>query len=984
MITKRVLAFFFFSFFIINRSLAQDTAFLTKGFYVTKDPYMLRCAQKQPDGRVLISGDFTHFNGVRITNLIRLMEDGKRDTTFDKQIGTDGTIQHISVQDDGKIILQGVFNRYKQQAVATGLIRITANGVLDNSFNAYKPLYNYNGVTAMALQADGKILLAGFGLGTKGYDTTGIIRLNSNGTLDNSFAIGNALDQYDFIRAITVQQNGKIVVGGSFNSWNGASATSIIRLNSNGQIDNSFVLQGSGLGAAVPTSSPVTITTIRELPDSSLFIGGNFAFYDTSKRMGIVKLLKDGSLDTSFYQDPSIPVSTNFIVQDIGITNQNKILLGGHFYTWNNLYSNLIVLQPNGLLDSLSPFSGPDPTQPFSAGGITDIFVNADNSFLAFGPFAGVYNGIYQNNLALYNSQHQIDTSFHNGFQRTGSVIETIPQADNKVLVVGDFNQYGETNGSPRQYIARLHKDGSLDTTYYNTDLNGRVSGITQQNDSSILAVGSFSKVGNVNRNAVARFNKNGLLDNTFDPGVGPDNPNMYCVRSYNNQYIYVGGGFSRFGNTAHQGIVRLLSDGRVDNTFNTTTTPIYAPASIEVTQDGKVLVAESSDRTTRDYSLPLRLYKLMSDGSLDNSFQTPRLGWSLGMKVLEGKNGSVYWLGWLIQASSPNSFQQTLICLKQDGSLDSSANRLPSDYVITDFSLLPDSNILVCGQKITGTDSTNFVMRLKSDLSVDSSFNPVALYYNLKHINHTPEGNIVIAGEANRYFRLNEDQIQNVGLLKNSSLQIESSDGAVAAVVNNIIDSVSIKQSVSLGTSTIQDFTAVNPSNINLSLLDPKKVIITGPNASEFSVSFTNNSSVISKKQSLPFKITFTPASEGSKSVTITIPYSNGIDNKYSFTLTGNATGRITAVDNVPGENNGIYLYPNPSSVGKVYIRSKNTINHYSVVDIAGKKVLSGLFSSPSSEYKEVPLLGLMPGVYFIKLKGKKTNESVKLIVTK
>ncbi|MGZ4068277.1 MAG: T9SS type A sorting domain-containing protein [Bacteroidia bacterium] len=529
-----------------------------------------------------------------------------------------------------------------------------------------------------------------------------------------------------------------------------------------------------------------------------------------------------------------------------------------------------------------------------------------------------------------------------------------------------------------------VQRDGSLDTSFQDTELNGRVFDISQQNDSSILAVGSFSNAGKTNRNAIARFKMDGSLDTSFDPGIGPDIANMYCVRAYNNQYVYVGGGFSQFNNATHQGIVRLLSDGTVDNTFNTSATPIYAPSSIEITTGGKILVAESSDRTIRDYNSPLRLYRLMDNGSLDNSFQTPHLGWTLGTKVKEGNNGSVYWLGQIIQEYNPNIFQQTIICLKPDGSLDSSAKRLPSNYIVGDFALLPEGKVLVCGQILSGVDSTNFVMRLKPDLSIDSTFIPVALYYNLKQISFTPEGNIVIAGETKRYLRLNNDQVQNVGLLKNSSLQIKSSDGALTTIVKNIVDSVSLKQAASIGTSSAQNFTAANPSNINVSLLDPHKITITGPNAAEFSASFTNNSSVINKKDSLPFKIIFTPTTVGTKSVTVTIPYSNGIDNKYSFTLVANATDRITAVVDVRADDHNLYLYPNPTSTGKVHIKSKNAIDQFSVVDIIGKQLFSGRFNSPGSENKEILLPGLLPGVYFIKLKGKKTDETVKLMVVK
>jgi hypothetical protein len=246
-----------------------------------------------------------------------------------------------------------------------------------------------------------------------------------------------------------------------------------------------------------------------------------------------------------------------------------------------------------------------------------------------------------------------------------------------------------------------------------------------------------------------------------------------------------------------------------------------------------------------------------------------------------------------------------------------------------------------------------------------------------------TIEGNIVIAGEAKRYFRLANDQVQNVGLLRNSSMQIALSTGATTRVVNNIIDSVSINQSVDLGNSSVQSFTAANPSNMDISLLDPNKIIVTGPNASEFSVTLSSNSTVISKKTTLPFTITFAQKFEGNKSVVITIPYSNGIDNKYSFVLSGNTINKVTGIVNVPGDEQSIYLYPNPSAIGKVNIQSKYAIDYFSLTDASGKKIRSGQFVSPSSEYKEIPTSGLKPGIYFIHLKGKKVDETVKLLVT-
>jgi uncharacterized delta-60 repeat protein len=973
---KQIFSFFFF-FLLTNVLLAQDTAFVTKGFFVTRDPYMLACAQQQGNGRVLISGSFTHYKNEPTTNLIRLLGNGTRDTSFNKQIGTDGDIRNIVVQKDGKIILQGSFGHYMKQAVSSMLIRIDSNGVLDPSFTPSNPNFNFSGVTAMAAQDDGKLLLAGFAIGTRGYDTVGLIRLNVDGTIDNDFKPNCNLNAYEFIHRITAQRDGKILVGGSFTSWAGASATGLVRLNADGSRDSSFVLQGGGLEFGWPNTPPL-VYAMRELPDSSLLIGGSFTSYDGTPRAGLVKLRPDGSQDNSFLQEPSIPPNSNFVVYDIALTKENKILLGGHFYTWNSRYSDLIVLQENGLADTLPSLIGPDPSQPFSAGGIRRLFVNEDNSFLAFGSFTGVYNGKYENNLALYNARHELDASFVNQFQRRGTIAQTLPQADNSILLVGDFNQYSLDNSAPQQYIARLKKDGSLDTTFRNTLLNNRVFGVAQQADSSILAVGSFTQVDTILRNGIARFKRDGSLDTSFNPGTGPDWNNMYCVKPHNGQYIYVGGSFSLFNGSAHKGIVRLLPNGSVDNTFNTSATPVLAPMSIDVSLNGKVLAAESSDKINRDYTTPLRLYRLMEDGKFDSSFQTPQMGWSMGKKVREGKNGSIYWLGQLIQQNNPGNFVQTILCLKQNGSLDSSAYRLPSNYIINDFSILPDSNLLVCGRILKGVDTTDFLLRLKPNLSIDSSFMPVALYYDLKNINYTPEGNIVIAVETIPGFRPGNGQIQNIALLRNSSLQIKS--GPIT--VRNVIDSVAIEQAVNLGNASAQNFTAMNPSGLDLFLLDPNKIVVSGPNGSEFSVSLSGSNAMIGKNGTLPFTVNFTPKSEGKKFATITIPYSNGIDNKYTFVLSGTGTNYVTAIGDVPAEDRTVYLYPNPSAIGKVYLKSKNALDHYFVADVSGNKIFSGQFASPNSEYKEILLHGLKPGVYFIRLKGKKTDETIKFMV--
>jgi uncharacterized delta-60 repeat protein len=317
----------FLSFFYTT-SFSQDSAFQTRGFFVNNNADLITIAAAQPDGKIIVSGDFSFVEGHPTTNIVRLLPNGTRDTSFNSAIGTNGTVQHMVVQSDGKIIIGGVFSSYRNQSVLTSLVRINTDGTLDNSFNPYKPLSNYNGLTASAVQPDGKILLAGAGINTRNDSKLGIIRLNSNGTLDNTFSMQGLLDDLGSINTVALLHDGKIIVGGYFSSWNGTPYTGIIRLNSNGTIDPGFQLTGTGLHPYFAGNS-VGVLTVKELPDYSLLVGGNFIYYNTTLSPGLVKLLPNGSIDNSFHLDPTFNVNSSFIVQSLAITSQSKIIVGG-------------------------------------------------------------------------------------------------------------------------------------------------------------------------------------------------------------------------------------------------------------------------------------------------------------------------------------------------------------------------------------------------------------------------------------------------------------------------------------------------------------------------------------------------------------------------------------------------------------------------------------------------------------------------------
>jgi len=965
--------------FWYSLSFSQDTSFQTKGFFINNNPDLITTAASQPDGKIIVSGDFSFLEGHRTTNVVRLLPNGLRDTSFNSSIGTNGTIEQILVQNDGKIIFGGVFSSYRQQLLNASLVRINPDGSIDNTFNPYKPLYNYNALSASAIQPDGKILLAGSGISTRTDAKVSMIRLNSNGSLDNTFSIQGLPDDQGSITTIKVLHNGKIIVGGYFTSWNGVPHTGIMRLNADGTIDPTFQLAGNGFQPYYAGNS-TGVWSVIENPDSSLLVGGNFIYYNNILSPGIVKLTSTGALDNSFHLDPTFNVNSSFVVQCVAITHENKIIVGGHFYIPGSIYKDAFLLNADGSLDAGAILSGPDMSKVFTAGGLSYIFPRADGSFLGVGYYTGYYDNIFVHNIASYTPTLHQDPTFANAFLEKGLVNETIVQPDGKYLVNGNFTEYDTNYSNQRQYIARLLHDGKLDSSFGNINVNGPVFAMALQNDGKIIGAGGFSSVGSVTKNSLARFLPDGSLDASFDVGTGP-NSGVYCLHIQNNQFIYVGGSFSSFNSVPCKGIVRLLMNGSVDVSFNSTSSTLYAPSSIVTTNDGKVIAAESSDVTTRDYNTPLRLFKLLNNGSVDNGFQTPSLGWSIGKKVRLGSNNTIYWLGDLIQSANPSFFKQTVIRLKQDGSLDSSAQILPDNFVISDFAVLPDSNLLVSGQILfSGLDSVFFVMHMKPDLSIDPSFNPVLIYYNIKNVNVDNSNRVVVSGEPIRYYRIEKDQIQNIGVFKNTSIEIYSYDRAQKKV-SNLVDTATISQVANIGASVEENFVLRNTESVPVTLLDTSKVLISGTNAAEFHPLFVNGSTTINKNDSLTFKLVFSPTSAGDKIIKVSIPYSNGIDNNYTFTLRATATNATTPVTNIVIDNT-IRVYPNPVMSAKLYIKSNLKFQSYFLFDQCGRMMQQGRVDNVGNLSNISIGEQLASGLYILKLETKEKEFSDKIYI--
>ena len=186
--------------------------------------------------KFLIAGTFTQYNGVARNRIARINNNGTNDITFNPGTGANGDIYMISPQADGKFILAGNFTSYNGTAI-NRIARINPNGTLDATFN---PGTGANRQVLVAkVQADGKIIIGGNFTSFNGQSRNRVTRLNDDGSLDPTFNVGVGCNA--FCVAIAIQADNQILLGGSFTGYNNVWRSNIARINPDGSLDESFV-----------------------------------------------------------------------------------------------------------------------------------------------------------------------------------------------------------------------------------------------------------------------------------------------------------------------------------------------------------------------------------------------------------------------------------------------------------------------------------------------------------------------------------------------------------------------------------------------------------------------------------------------------------------------------------------------------------------------------------------------------------------------
>jgi uncharacterized delta-60 repeat protein len=623
----------------------------------------------QPDGKYVIAGGNSTASGAK---LIRVNTDGTTDATLTNPFtGVAGAFEArvFAVGPDGKI--------YASVSAGSSqtLYRLNSDGSIDNAFASI--VFNLGPtppINQISVLADGKILVLG-----KHQSYGMLFRINTDGTKDtdwNSPALTNPGDPFNgpIITAAVPQPDGKVVIGGQFQTVNGLSRAYIARLNPDSGVDSAVV---SGL----PWGSPQFPTLLKQ-SDGKLILHSTF-FMDSHSFRRLNG--SDLSIDSSYVSPFASPdgMTINSLDQVTYVSSDE-----------------LKRLNTDGSPDLSFHFGLPIPSS------VIAVALQSDGKSIVAGNFKYI-NGTVQPSIARINTNGTRDASFvtGTGFLRFANVsppTKLAVQPDGKVVAFGDnFDSY---NGVARSRLVRLNTDGSLDAPFAPT-VSG-VNTIEVQADGKILLFGGNIAVNGFARTGAARLNSDGTLDSAFNPLIGSPSVSSGLVQT--DGKIMIAGSFNGVNGGTQKNIARLNTDGTLDGTFNAGN--ISTIKKFAVQPSGRYVVA------TNTTSVVLRLN---ADGSSDGTFSPPVISGSGVTAIVAEADGSV------VIAGSFTTPRPNILRLGPTGALDAAFLPAGANAQLRGLAPQADGKIIAVGDftTIDGVSRSNIARIISSAATAKTPF---------------------------------------------------------------------------------------------------------------------------------------------------------------------------------------------------------------------------------------------------------------------
>jgi uncharacterized delta-60 repeat protein len=388
-----------------------------------------------------------------------------------------------------------------------------------------------NMAVGVVVQTDGKSVVAVRTFASHALGYFYAARYDSAGNLDPSFGSGGVVgiefttcDSDENLAAIALQGDGKILMAGSANIKSGISGFAVTRLNPDGSLDNTF---GNGGRVLFGFAQSAGLAAMTLQSDGRILLAGS----QQGNEFAVARLSTNGTLDSTFGTGGKVVVQTTKLGSDGGafaiaiqrINTEDRIVVAGARPPTNRSSKDLAVarLTSSGALDSTFGSGGMVFTDFYGYRDTAHAVLVTGDSIIAGGSADFDGTNRFQFALAKYKLNGQLDTTFGSGgkvvtsFAGSGPILAMVLQADGKIVAGGrSVYDLGYADFS----LARYNSDGSLDSTFGPSG-NGKVltdysladggpQGLALQSDGKILAVGGFSvtSAGSYEYSALVRY----------------------------------------------------------------------------------------------------------------------------------------------------------------------------------------------------------------------------------------------------------------------------------------------------------------------------------------------------------------------------------------------------------------------------------------------------------------------------------------------
>lgn len=662
----------------------------------------------QNNGNILIAGDFTEINGSNKKYIARLLSNGRLDHSFLNIPGPNNSVSDIGLNDRGDIWIGGSFTSIQGQT-RNYLARLFIDGSIDLDTKLGS---GGNGVVwTIEVLEDQRVIIGGDFTKWDGVTRNRLARLNPDGSLDESFNIGDGFNGR--VSRVLVLPSGKIMVAGAFSVINGLNQGYLVRLNSDGSLDTSFNARANS-----------TVEALDLQLDGKLVVGGSFTQIGNGESNRLARLLEDGSLDPVF----NVGTGANGHVRDLAALSDGRVIIGGQFTEYDGLpqtYLAMIDGLQNAVMGELQ-FTTSKQTVRESEGKVTievermgnnTQMIQVDYSTVNDSANAGDYTPAsgtleFQPGVDIQTIEIAIrnDTSSENNEQfhinlsnpSTGAALSSIRETT--VTILDDDIIEGA---------------GQLAVNILMGATNGKLHDLDSDQLQRTLVVGEFTQFEGENRNRIARIDSSGNIDDSFKPYA---NNSIFDVHVLQGNRLLIGGAFTVVNGKGRKYLAALREDGTLDENFLKDGSGANSNVrTIAVSQDGGIWIGGNFTQyqgVSRPY-----ISKLFADGALNEETQLGA-GFNNIVEIIQPITSGGLFVGGAF-TKVDNIERKYIVKLHDDGSLDDSFNTgLGPNSSVYDLHILPDGKLLIGGafSQFNGL-AQPYVARLNPDGSYDSSF---------------------------------------------------------------------------------------------------------------------------------------------------------------------------------------------------------------------------------------------------------------------